>query len=98
MQNNDHGAFVTTAAAASARPALLAPVDSAPAADYDVALLDLDGVVYTGPAAVPGAAQALADARAAGMRPFVMDPFELHRDADYDRTGSLAELSTIIAP
>jgi HAD superfamily hydrolase (TIGR01450 family) len=35
---------------------------------YDVALLDLDGVVYRGDAAVPGAATAVAAARAAGMR------------------------------
>jgi glycerol 3-phosphatase-2 len=35
---------------------------------YDVALLDLDGVVYVGPDAVPGAPEALAAARRAGMR------------------------------
>lgn len=35
---------------------------------YDVALLDLDGVVYRGPDPVPGAAEAIAAARAAGMR------------------------------
>lgn len=35
---------------------------------YDVALLDLDGVVYVGPDAVPGAPEALARARADGMR------------------------------
>jgi glycerol-1-phosphatase len=35
---------------------------------YDVALLDLDGVVYVGPDRVLGAAEALAKARAAGMR------------------------------
>ena len=35
---------------------------------YDVALLDLDGVVYVGPDAVPGVPAALAAARAAGMR------------------------------
>jgi glycerol 3-phosphatase-2 len=35
---------------------------------YDVALLDLDGVVYIGHRAVPGAADALAKARAAGQR------------------------------
>jgi HAD superfamily hydrolase (TIGR01450 family) len=35
---------------------------------YDVALLDLDGVVYVGPDGVPGAAEALDAARAAGMR------------------------------
>ncbi len=35
---------------------------------YDVALLDLDGVVYLGDAAVPGAPQALDKAADAGMR------------------------------
>jgi glycerol-1-phosphatase len=35
---------------------------------YDVAVLDLDGVVYVGGHAVPGAAEALAKARAGGMR------------------------------
>jgi HAD superfamily hydrolase (TIGR01450 family) len=41
---------------------------SALAEQYDVALLDLDGVVYIGPDAVPGAPEALAAARNAGMR------------------------------
>ncbi len=36
--------------------------------DYDLALLDLDGVVYIGPNAVPGAAERLEEAAAAGMR------------------------------
>jgi glycerol 3-phosphatase-2 len=36
--------------------------------EYDVALLDLDGVVYIGPDAVPGVPAALASARAAGMQ------------------------------
>ena len=35
---------------------------------YDVAMLDLDGVVYVGPAVVPGAPAHLAAAAAAGMR------------------------------
>jgi len=35
---------------------------------YDVALLDLDGVVYLGGAAIPGAAAALAEAESAGLR------------------------------
>ncbi len=35
---------------------------------YDVALLDLDGVVYLGGSAVPGAPEALARARATGLR------------------------------
>jgi glycerol-1-phosphatase len=35
---------------------------------FDVALLDLDGVVYVGPDAVPGAPEALARARSRGMR------------------------------
>ena len=38
------------------------------AAAYDLAMLDLDGVVYIGGEAVPGAAEHLAAARAAGMR------------------------------
>ena len=42
---------------------------SAPlATTYDVALLDLDGVVYVGPDPIPTAAPALEKARAAGMR------------------------------
>jgi glycerol 3-phosphatase-2 len=40
------------------------PLDAA----YDVALLDLDGTVYLSGAAIPGAAEALRKARAAGMR------------------------------
>jgi glycerol-1-phosphatase len=35
---------------------------------YDVALLDLDGTVYTGGAGIPGAADALRQAAAVGMR------------------------------
>jgi glycerol 3-phosphatase-2 len=35
---------------------------------YDLAMLDLDGVVYIGADAVPGAARNIANARAAGMR------------------------------
>ena len=34
---------------------------------YDVAVLDLDGVVYVGPDAVPGAAEALNEAQSGGM-------------------------------
>ena len=37
-------------------------------AAYDLAMLDLDGVVYVGRDAVPGAAERIAAARAAGMR------------------------------
>ena len=37
------------------------------ASTYDVALLDLDGVVYVGPDPIPSAAPALAKARAAGI-------------------------------
>jgi glycerol-1-phosphatase len=36
--------------------------------EYDLVLLDLDGVVYIGPAAVPGAAEALERVRAKGVR------------------------------
>src|SRR5947207_3130399 len=38
------------------------------ASAYDVALLDLDGVVYIGASAVAGAADSLAKARAADLR------------------------------
>jgi glycerol-1-phosphatase len=41
---------------------------AAPSSAYDVALLDLDGVVYVGPDAVPGVPQALSAARTAGMK------------------------------
>jgi HAD superfamily hydrolase (TIGR01450 family) len=51
------------------RPERLATGSAAPLSEvYDVALLDLDGVVYVGPDAVPGVPEALAAARAAGMR------------------------------
>lgn len=43
-------------------------LDQALARRYDVALLDLDGVVYVGEEGVPGAPAGLAAARAAGMR------------------------------
>lgn len=39
-----------------------------PCREFDVALLDLDGVVYVGPDAVPGVPEALAAARTEGMR------------------------------
>ncbi|HLM05025.1 MAG TPA: HAD-IIA family hydrolase [Blastococcus sp.] len=47
---------------------LTAGCSAPPSEVYDVALLDLDGVVYVGPDAVPGVPAALAAARAAGMR------------------------------
>lgn len=47
--------------------AALQPLDQAPVATFDVALLDLDGVVYRGPDAVPHAAAAIAAARARGL-------------------------------
>jgi HAD superfamily hydrolase (TIGR01450 family) len=49
-------------------PALAAGCPEAPARRYDVALLDLDGVVYVGPDAVPGVPASLEEVRAAGMR------------------------------
>lgn len=42
--------------------------EGAPARAYDTALLDLDGVVYAGGAAVPHAVEALRLAREGGMR------------------------------
>lgn len=47
--------------------ATLQPLDQAPVETFDVALLDLDGVVYRGPDAVPHAATAIAAARARGL-------------------------------
>jgi putative hydrolase of the HAD superfamily len=35
-------------------------------------------------------------ARRAGLRPFLMDPFGLHHDADYDRIDSLSDLAARI--
>ena len=51
-------------------PALPLAAGSAtpPTRAYDVALLDLDGVVYVGPAAVPGVPEALDAARGDGMQ------------------------------
>lgn len=49
-------------------PLLAAGSAQPPTAVHDVALLDLDGVVYVGPDAVPGAAEALRAARDTGMR------------------------------
>ncbi|MDI9885574.1 HAD-IIA family hydrolase [Streptomyces sp. HNM0645] len=47
---------------------LLAGCRRAPVEEYDTALLDLDGVVYAGPEAVPHAVDALHRADRAGMR------------------------------
>ena len=65
-ESADHDAPGDQAGQATA--VTLEPGDAPPAAGYDVALVDLDGVVYRGPDAVPGAAEALAAAREAGMR------------------------------
>ena len=48
---------------------LVAGCDSPLSTRHDVALLDLDGVLYVGPDAVPGAPEAVRAAAAAGMRP-----------------------------
>ncbi|GAB2452496.1 HAD hydrolase-like protein [Nocardioides hungaricus] len=47
---------------------MLGSSDQALCRGYDLAMLDLDGVVYVGGDAVPGAPEHLAKARAAGMR------------------------------
>jgi len=49
-------------------PALAAGSIGPLSAAHDVALLDLDGVVYVGPDAVPGVPEALVDVRRSGMR------------------------------
>jgi putative hydrolase of the HAD superfamily len=36
-------------------------------------------------------------ARRAGLRPFLMDPFGLHHDADYETTASLASLAAAVS-
>jgi HAD superfamily hydrolase (TIGR01450 family) len=50
------------------RPARPQASDTPLSAAYDAALLDLDGVVYVGGTPIPGAAPALKDAVAAGMK------------------------------
>ncbi len=55
---------MTNAATMSAPRGSADPLDTV----YDVALLDLDGTVYLGGTAIPGAAAALAEAAQAGMR------------------------------
>jgi HAD superfamily hydrolase (TIGR01450 family) len=57
-----------TAGDASGRAPLQDGSGQPPCAAHDVALLDLDGVVYVGPDAVPGVPAALAEARRRGMR------------------------------
>lgn len=49
-------------------PLLAAGAAQPPTRTHDVALLDLDGVVYVGPDAVPGVPEILQQARDAGMR------------------------------
>jgi glycerol-1-phosphatase len=68
MQQIDPTAARVAPPAGAGGTTRLVPEAQAPVAVYDVALLDLDGVVYTGQGAVPGAVQALASARTAGMR------------------------------
>jgi len=55
--------------------------------------LDPDDVWYVGD--MPGID--VVGARAAGLRPFLMDPFDLNGDADYDRIASLGELAALLA-
>src|SRR5216683_2852342 len=67
--SNETPVSARTAGAAGAAPAVpLMPGQGPPAASYDVALLDLDGVVYSGPDPIDGAVDALAAARKAGLR------------------------------
>ena len=35
-------------------------------------------------------------ARAAGLRPFLVDPFQMHLDGELDRVGSLTELAALV--
>ncbi len=59
---------MTTTGTKPPLPSLAGGCERAPSELFDVALLDLDGVVYVGRDAVPGVAEALTAARAAGMR------------------------------
>lgn len=59
---------MTTDAPARSTRRLPAGTDAPLTARYDVALLDLDGVVYVGSSALPGAPEALRQARAEGLR------------------------------
>ncbi|HMA45665.1 MAG TPA: HAD-IIA family hydrolase [Frankiaceae bacterium] len=70
------------APAASSAPPALSGCDRPLARAYDVALLDLDGVVYRGPQPVPHAAEALAAARGAGMRAAFVTNNALRRPAE----------------
>lgn len=49
-------------------PRVVLAASDAPATVHDVALLDLDGVVYVGPDAVPGAAEAIEASAGLGLR------------------------------
>src|SRR4051794_13777000 len=53
---------------AAAEAAVVLAASPPPVRVHDVALLDLDGVVYVGPDAVPGAADAIAEAARLGLR------------------------------
>src|SRR6266436_25993 len=67
--SNETPVAARTADAAGAAPAVpLMPGQGPLAVSYDVALLDLDGVVYSGPDPIDGAVDALAAARKAGLR------------------------------
>jgi glycerol-1-phosphatase len=67
--------------------------ERAPSEAYDVALLDLDGVVYLGGAAIAGAPEALAEARRRGMRlAFVTN------NASRSPSAIVAELTSLGVP
>jgi putative hydrolase of the HAD superfamily len=62
-------------------------------AAIDLLGLDPDQVWYVGD--MP--AIDIVGARRAGIRPYLMDPLDLHLDADYERISSLAALAEVIA-
>jgi glycerol-1-phosphatase len=68
MANDNHAPAGTVTAASAAVTDLTSAGRTTPAQEYDAALLDLDGVVYKGQDAVPGAIAALTAARAGGLR------------------------------
>src|SRR5690606_19955347 len=62
----------------------------APASAYDLVMLDLDGVVYTGPVAVPGAQAHLTAARSAGAHlAFITNNASRTPGASADHLGDL---------
>lgn len=101
--NPDHGGFLAVEGFAALGSSSMAPRSSrfAPLAhQFDAFLVDLDGVVYVGDAAVPGAADALAKLRKLGKGiAFVTnDPYDSRENyvARLARHGIVAEIDDVL--